>query len=102
MRWFRRRKQDRALYVHLASDGGIFVVRGDTGEQFWTDGEGLRDELIRTQRRRGTLVYSRENPGEDPAPHVLSMFESMMDFGLPVQLAEPHPAALVPPEERDH
>ena len=36
---------DKALYVHLASDGGILLIRGDTGEQLWTDRDGLRLEL---------------------------------------------------------
>jgi hypothetical protein len=35
---FRRKQEDdqdvsNVLYVHLASDGGIFAVRGDTGAQ---------------------------------------------------------------------
>jgi hypothetical protein len=98
-----RRRQPPVLYVHLANDGGIFVARGDSGERFWTDGEGLRDELVRTQRRRGVLLYSRDDPGADPPPHVESMFDSMLDFQLPLQLVqEPWPEAVVPPDEREY
>jgi hypothetical protein len=91
-----------ALYVHLATDGGIFVIRGDTGEQLWTDRDGLSRELKRLKARGGLLLYSREAAGADPPAHVTETFRLIVDLEPPaIQLVEePHPEALVPPAER--
>jgi hypothetical protein len=91
----------RALYVYLAFDGGIFVVRGETGEQLWTDRDGLRKELERTRERGGRLLYGREAGDQEPPPHVEETFNLILEYGLPIQLLEePHPEATVPPEQR--
>lgn len=91
----------RALYVYLALDGGIFVVRGETGEQLWVDREGLREELERARARGGRLLYGREAGDAEPPPHVVETFELILEYGLPIQLLEdPHPEAVVPPEQR--
>jgi hypothetical protein len=93
---------DKALYVHLAVDGGILVIRGGTGEQLWTDRDGLRTELDKLKERGGLLLYSRESGDTEPPPHVEETFRMMVDLEPPaIQLVEePHPAALVPPGER--
>jgi hypothetical protein len=102
----RSRRADRdearqALYVHLATDGAIFVVRGETGEQLWTDQGGLRRELERTKDRGGTLLYSRADPDQEPPAHVEETFRQIVEFGLPIRLLEePHPEALASPERR--
>ena len=89
------------LYVHLAWDGGIFVIRGDTGEQLWVDREGLDEELRAVKERGDTLLYSRERGDQDPPPHVEETFKRIVDFELPIKLLEqPHPEAVVPPEQR--
>ena len=91
----------RALYVYLAFDGGIFVVRGETGEQLWTDREGLRKELARIRERGGRLIYGREAGDTEPPAHVEETFREILEHGLPIQLLEePHPEATVPPERR--
>ena len=91
----------RALYVYLAFDGGIFVVRGETGEQLWTDRAGLREELERTRERGGRLIYGREAGDTEPPGHVKETFREILEYGLPIQLLEePHPEATVPPERR--
>jgi hypothetical protein len=88
-------------YVHLAWDGAIFVVRGETGEQLWTDREGLERELRAAKRSGDTLLYSRERGEEDPPPNVEETFRRIADFELPIKLLEePHPEALVAPGER--
>ena len=103
---FRRRAKvdadpDRALYVHLALDGGIFVVRGETGEQLWTDREGLHQELKNTVARGGILLYSREAGQDEPPQHIEETFRQIIEYGLPIRLLEePHPEATVPPERR--
>jgi hypothetical protein len=89
-----------AIYVHLATDGGIFVIR-DTGEQLWTDRDGLDQELRTAQERGSQLLYSRERGDEDPPPHVEGTFKRIVDFELPIKLLEePHPEAVVPPDQR--
>jgi hypothetical protein len=91
----------RALYVYLAFDGGIFVVRGETGEQLWTDREGLRQELERTRELGGRIMYGREAGDQEPPEHVEETFRLILEYGLPIQLVEePHPEAIVPPERR--
>ena len=87
--------------MHLSADGAIFVVRGETGEQLWTDRGGLRRELERTKERGGALLYSRDDPGGEPPAHVEETFREIVDFELPIRLLdEPHPEAVVPPETR--
>jgi hypothetical protein len=89
------------LYVHLAWDGGIFVIRGDTGEQLWTDREGLDQELRAARERDDVLLYSRERGEEDPPAQVTETFRRIAEFELPIKLLEePHPEALVPPNQR--
>ena len=91
----------RALYVYLAFDGGIFVLRGETGEQLWIDRAGLREELERTRERGGRLIYGREAGDTEPPAHVEETFREILEYGLPIQLLEePHPEATVPPERR--
>jgi hypothetical protein len=108
MRFSRRRKErvnendDDAVYVHLALDGGIFVIRGETGEQLWVDREGLQEELERVHARKGLLLYSREAPDSEPPPHVEETFRQIVaSEPAAIQLIEePHPEALLPPEQR--
>jgi hypothetical protein len=89
------------LYVHLAWDGGIFVIRGETGEQLWVDGDGLEEELRAAKERGDVLLYSRERGAEEPPAHVAETFDRIVDHQLPIKLIEePHPEALVAPEDR--
>ena len=88
------------LYVHLAWDGAIFVIR-DTGEQLWTDREGLDRELRAARERAVVLLYSRERGYEDPPARVTETFKRIAEFELPIKLLdEPHPQALVDPGDR--
>jgi hypothetical protein len=89
------------LYVHLAWDGGIFVIRGDTGKQLWVDRAGLERELREAKERGDVLLYSRERGAEEPPAAVTETFQRIADFELPIRLLEePHPEALVAPELR--
>jgi hypothetical protein len=89
----------KALYVHLASDGGIFVVRGESGEQAWIGEDELFEELAALRERGGRLLYSRDAPESDPTPALEALFLRIMDTKPPaVQLVdEPHPDALKGP-----
>ena len=108
MRFWRRREQpvgessDDSLYVHLAADGAIFVIRGATGEQLWVDRDGLLRELAAISERKGLLLYSREAGDEDPPPHVEETFRLILETEpAAIQLLEePHPEAVVPPGNR--
>jgi hypothetical protein len=89
------------LYVHLAWDGGIFVIRGETGEQLWVDREGLDQELRAAKEHGDVLLYSRERGEEEPPAEVTETFQRIADFELPIKLLEePHPEALVAPDRR--
>ena len=98
-------RREDTVYVHLALDGAICVIRGETGEQLWTDLDGLEREIARGRDRPSALLlYSREGATEDPPPHVLATFEKLIGFTrdqMPVQLLEePHPEAMRPPDQR--
>jgi hypothetical protein len=89
------------IYVHLAWDGGIFVIRGETGEQLWVDAEGLDRELQAAKERGAVLLYSRERGDEDPPEPVAETFARIAAYELPIKLLEEaHPEALVAPELR--
>jgi hypothetical protein len=88
------------LYVHLAWDGGIFVIR-ETGEQLWVDHEGLGAELSAAKQRGDVLLYSRERGEEEPPDELVETFHRIVDYELPIKLLEEaHPEALVEPENR--
>jgi hypothetical protein len=95
-------ESDDALYVHLASDGAIFVIRGATGEQLWVDRVGLVRELAAVNERKGLLLYSREAGEEEPPPHIQETFRLILENEpAAIQLIEePHPEALVAPDQR--
>ncbi len=45
--------------------------------------------------------YSRDAPDRESPAHVEETFREILEYELPIQLLEePHPEALVPPEER--
>jgi hypothetical protein len=99
--WARTPAAGNPVYVHLAWDGGIFVIRGETGEQLWVDADGLDHELKAAKERGGVLLYSRERGDEDPPAQVEETFARIAAYELPIKLLEePHPEALVPPERR--
>ena len=84
----------KALYVHLASDGGIFAVRG-TGQQAWLTKAQLDTELSELSGSGGRLIYSRDDPDRDPPPYVDDVFKRIVDSkpaGIQL-LNEPHPVA---------
>ena len=91
----------KALYVHLAEDGAILVIRGETGEQLWTDRAGLERELEHARESGGRLLYSREHAEREPSSAVEQTFKRILGYRIPIQLLDkPHPQALVPPEQR--
>jgi hypothetical protein len=92
-----RRKQredeqdvSNVLYVHLAGDGGIFAVRGDTGAQAWIPRRLLEEELERIKASPGTILLS----WDDDRPIVRDTFELIKAADLPMkETTEPHPDA---------
>jgi hypothetical protein len=91
----------KALYVHLADDGAIFVLWGATGEQAWIGAPELHEELAKLRESGGRLIYTRDAGDRDPPEHVTKTFDAILEYKLPIQLLEePHPQALVPPDQR--
>jgi len=86
---------ENALYVHLAEDGGIFAVWGDTGRQAWITEGTLDLELECLKERGGELLYSRGAPNRDPPEIVERTFRRIVETQPPSirLLAEPHPDA---------
>lgn len=83
----------RSLYVHLLRDGGIFLIRGDTGQDAWVTQGRLIEEVQRVKSLGGAVVYSREEPDVDPPAIVTNTFRRIAEAEVPVQLLEqPHPA----------
>jgi hypothetical protein len=97
---FRRKTEDvdNVLYVHLASDGGIFVVWGETGREDWIAQAQLQEELDKIgSAEDGLVLYSRDAPLEDPPEIVEGTFQEIVDRKLRVQLVEEaHPHAALP------
>jgi hypothetical protein len=87
-----------ALYVHLADDGGIFAVWGDTGREAWITEATLELELERLKARGGDLLYSRDAPDHEPPAIVERTFRRIADAAPPSirLLAEAHPSASFP------
>jgi hypothetical protein len=84
----------KALYVHLAGDGGIFVVWGRDGQQAWLTLAQLDLALQRLQAEGGLILYSRDAPEQEPPPWVTATFQRFIAYRLPIKLlAAPHPVA---------
>jgi hypothetical protein len=96
VRLFRRKEREdeqdvsNVFYVHLAGDGGIFAVRGDTGAEAWIPRWLLEEELERITAADGTIMLS----WDDDIPIVRETFELIKAAGLPMkESTEPHPDA---------
>jgi hypothetical protein len=95
---FRRKQKDdedvsNVLYVHLAGDGGIFAVRGDTGAEAWIPRWLLEEELERIKAANGTILLSWDG-GDDPPRIVRETFDAIKAARLPMkETTEPHPSA---------
>jgi ankyrin repeat protein len=93
---FRRKQTEdeqdvgNVLYVHLARDGGIFAVRGDTGAQAWIPRWLLEEELERIKGAAGTILLSWDDDG----PIIRDTFELIKAADLPMkETIGPHPDA---------
>ena len=53
----------RATYVHLANDGGIFVIRGSTGHGAWVTRAGLLEELNTAREHSQAILLSADQVG---------------------------------------
>ena len=83
------------LYVHLTNDGRVLILRGDRLRTEWVTRSELEPELRRIRDLGGLVLYSRENPAEDPSAAALETFARIVDHKLPLKLvAEPHPDTL--------
>jgi len=82
------------LYVHLRSDGGIYVVRGSDGSGECVTEAALRDELGHIRAIQGEVLLTLGAPeGELPA-YVKRLYDAIRASGLPLTMARtPHPIA---------
>jgi len=88
-------KADNVTYIHLAWSGRAFIVRGDTGQEYWVTREGFPAELQRIKAANGAVLYSREKPDQDPPTVVVENFKLIVDLGLPITLSPNiHPHAV--------
>lgn len=82
----------RALYVHLAHDGGIFIVNGATGASGWVTRAQLAEALQQVRAEHGSLLYSRDASDQEPPPYVSALFQWILSYELPIRLLrEAHP-----------
>jgi hypothetical protein len=96
-----QRLMGATLYIHLSRDGRILILPGNTLVTEWVDIKRLELELQRVKREGGMVLYSRDNPEEEPSQTVTDTFEKVVSYKLPVKLMiEPHPDALngIPPQ----
>jgi hypothetical protein len=88
---------EATLYVHLANDGRILILPGNRLRTQWVGRDELEAELRRIRDLGGLVLYSRENPAEDPSAAVLETFARIVAYKLPMKLvAEPHPDTAEP------
>jgi len=88
-------RTDRVTYIHLAWSGRAFIVRGDTGQEYWVAHDDFAAELQRIKATKGAVLYSREKPNEDPPAVVVDNFKLIVALGLPITLSpsiHPHAA----------
>jgi ankyrin repeat protein len=82
----------QALYVHATREGAIYVVRLDLTSDFVTLAE-LDRLLVEARAGEALLLYSRDDPGEEPTPMQFEVFTRLPESRLPIKLlSDPHPA----------
>jgi hypothetical protein len=85
------------LYVHLSSEGGVFVVRAD-GTEAWITATDLDADLADLAARDGTVLISIEG-GRQAPPQVHALHRRVIGSGLPTRVLEDrHPAVTPLPE----
>ena len=86
---------DSVTYIHLAWSGRAFIVRGDTGQEYWVAHDDFPAELQRIRAANGAVLYSREKPDQDPPTVVVENFKLIVALGLPITLSPSiHPHAV--------
>lgn len=77
------------LYVHLAADGGILVIEGDTGRSGWVPVSELGRRLDELSTVGGTVLLSQELRKPKTSP----VLELVNKAGVSVVPSRRHPAA---------
>jgi len=82
---------DRAaeLPIHVTEDGRVFVHVGSRFVE--TSLDDLERILDRLAAEGGTVVYSRDDPGEEPHAAALEVMEQVVERRLPIRLLETSP-----------
>ena len=85
----------KATYIHLANDGGIFAVRGTTGEQGWITRAILIDELNTARQDSLAILLSADQPKELRSQIVAESQALVAGFNLEIVLSpRVHPSAV--------
>lgn len=84
-----------SLYVHINSDGTLFLIPEDTAAGTWADIPRLKAELSRLEEVDGVLIYSIEPYLAGPSEYIDQVLELISGYELDVQFERyPHPAAM--------
>jgi ankyrin repeat protein len=94
------RDRGAMTYVHLAQDGRVYLLPGNTGDNRWSDAAGLADQISRVQDRHGFLMYHREDPEHEMSPAARANFDLILASGLNVMLAPEHEGVRLSDKER--
>jgi hypothetical protein len=79
------------LYVHLARDGGIYLVDGQ-GAAGWAPLNALQAHVTRLRDAGGSVLYSRESPESEASGQQQEAFAIIAASDVPVVIApEAHP-----------
>ena len=80
------------LYIHLADDGGIFLVWRESGREAWLSQPRLIEELDNLRAHNGTILYSLDPSPHPPPAIVVETLNLIKDYCLPMIVSrEPHP-----------
>lgn len=80
------------LPVHVTDDGRVYVHVGSRFVE--TSLDDLERILDRLAAEGGTVVYSRDDPAEEPHAAALGVIELIAEHRLPVRLLETPPDEL--------
>lgn len=79
------------VYVHVYSDGDVFMLPCDQQSGTFPTTEQLRLELQRVQKKGGAVLYSAEDASPESRSTVLEVSSLILDSDVDVQMVEPHP-----------
>jgi len=80
------------MYIHVQSDGGIFVLNEDL-KAAYVSKSGLLRRLDEVQKSGGKVLYSRDECASN-CSHVIDLFAVIESYKIPIQMVQPIPEVL--------